>query len=470
MNPTPEGHKMDKKRAILVVDDDQYLLSAIGQTLMLNGYRADLQASPVGALESVKKDFYSAVIADIRMPVMDGMQLLAEIGKMDRDLPIIMITGHGDVALAVQAIRAGAYDFLEKPVDEEVLLASLSRAVERRRLVLENRQLQEELSRQSRQSFFRGMVGCHPLMHRLYDVVEIVAKESDPVLLSGETGTGKELVAQAIHQIGRPQGTFVGVNMAALPAEMIESELFGHERGAFTGAVGVKIGKFEYAREGTIFLDEICSLPFTLQAKLLRVLEERSFCRLGSNAQLPLQARIISATNKNLAEEITAGHFRQDLFYRLNVLSIDIPPLRKRKEDIPLLVEYFRQEYCRERQQTVPPFTAQQLEKIAVQDWPGNIRELRNHVRRACVLGEPPEESAESATAAVSAVAVAGEQGQQSLKDYIEQHEKEYIIRVLSERGGKVGACHQVLGLSRKGLYDKINKYSIDLAACKKEE
>ena len=218
MNPTPEGHKMDKKRAILVVDDDQYLLSAIGQTLMLNGYRADLQASPVGALESVKKDFYSAVIADIRMPVMDGMQLLAEIGKMDRDLPIIMITGHGDVALAVQAIRAGAYDFLEKPVDEEVLLASLSRAVERRRLVLENRQLQEELSRQSRQSFFRGMVGCHPLMHRLYDVVEIVAKESDPVLLSGETGTGKELVAQAIHQIGRPQGTFVGVNMAALPA------------------------------------------------------------------------------------------------------------------------------------------------------------------------------------------------------------------------------------------------------------
>ena len=218
MNPTPEGHKMDKKRAILVVDDDQYLLSAIGQTLMLNGYRADLQASPVGALESVKKDFYSAVIADIRMPVMDGMQLLAEIGKMDRDLPIIMITGHGDVALAVQAIRAGAYDFLEKPVDEEVLLASLSRAVERRRLVLENRQLQEELARQSRQSFFRGMVGCHPLMHRLYDVVEIVAKESDPVLLSGETGTGKELVAQAIHQIGRPQGTFVGVNMAALPA------------------------------------------------------------------------------------------------------------------------------------------------------------------------------------------------------------------------------------------------------------
>lgn len=456
---------MDKP-TILVVDDDQYLLSAIGQTLRLNGYDADLLANPVKALEAVKISFYMAVIADIRMPVMDGMQLLAEIGRMDRDLPVIMITGHGDVALAVQAIRAGAYDFLEKPVDEEVLLASLSRAVEKRRLVMENRQLQEEISRQCRQSFFRGMVGCHPLMHRLYDVVEMVGREDDPVLLSGETGTGKELVAQAIHQIGRPRGPFVGVNMAALPAEMIESELFGHERGAFTGAVATKIGKFEYARGGTLFLDEICSLPNTLQAKLLRVLEEKSFCRLGSNTQLPLQARIVSATNRNLQEEIAAGQFRQDLFYRLNVLSIDIPPLRKRKEDIPLLVEYFRQEYCRERQQEVPSFTAQQLERIAAQDWPGNIRELRNHVRRACVFGEP---EAEPATAAVPAAATGGPD-RQSLKDYIEQQEKEYIIRTLSAHGGKVGACHQLLGLSRKGLYDKINRYSIDLGAWKKEE
>ena len=457
---------MEKKSTILVVDDDQYLLSAIGQTLMLNGYRADLQASPLAALESVKNNACMAVIADIRMPVMDGMQLLGAIGRIDRDLPIIMITGHGDVALAVQAIRAGAYDFLEKPVDEEVLLASLSRAVEKRRLVLENRQLQEDLARHSRQSFFRGMVGCHPLMHRLYDVVEMAARAADPVLLSGETGTGKELVAQAIHQISRPRGTFVGVNMAALPAEMIESELFGHERGAFTGAVATKIGKFEYAKDGTLFLDEICSLPNTLQAKLLRVLEERSFCRLGSNSQLPLQARIISATNKNLQEEIAGGQFRQDLFYRLNVLSIDIPPLRKRKEDIPLLVEYFRQEYCRERQQSIPPFTAQQLDRITTQDWPGNIRELRNYVRRACVFGEPPEEAED----APAFSADPGDPGLQSLKDYIEQHEKEYIIRVLSRHGGKVGMCYQVLGLSRKGLYDKINKYSIDLAACKKEE
>lgn len=451
-------------RSILVVDDDQYLLPAIGQTLMLNGYNADLQASPLTALERVKNASYMAVIADIRMPVMDGMQLLAAIGAVDRDLPIIMITGHGDVALAVQAIRAGAYDFLEKPVDEEVLLASLQRAVEKRRLILENRKLQEDLARQCHQSFFRGMVGCHPLMHRLFDVVEMVAKETDPVLLSGETGTGKELVAQAIHQIASPKGPFVGVNMAALPAEIVESELFGHERGAFTGAVAAKIGKFEYAREGTLFLDEICSLPLPLQAKLLRVLEERSFCRLGSNSQLPLQARIISATNRNLADEISSGAFRQDLFYRLNVLSIDIPPLRKRKDDIPLLVEFFRQEYCRGREQSVPPFTAQQLEEICSQDWPGNIRELRNYVRRICVFGEEPTNENEDSNHLPPDL---GENKLPQLREYIEPLEKEYITRVLCGHGGKVGLAHQVLGLSRKGLYDKINKYSIDLDACK---
>jgi two-component system C4-dicarboxylate transport response regulator DctD len=452
------------KNSILVVDDDQYLLSAIGQTLMLNGYQPDLQASPLTALEKIRNTQYMAVIADIRMPVMDGMQLLAAIGEVDRDLPIIMITGHGDVALAVRAIRAGAYDFLEKPVDEEVLLTSLQRAVEKRWLILENRRLQEDLARHSRQSFFRGMVGCHPLMHRLYDVVEMVARETDPVLLSGETGTGKELVARAIHQIAKPKGPFVGVNMAALPTEIVESELFGHERGAFTGAVAAKIGKFEYAREGTLFLDELCSLPLPVQAKLLRVLEERSFCRLGSNTQLPLQARIISATNKNLAEEISAGRFRQDLFYRLNVLSIDIPPLRKRKDDIPLLIEFFRQEYCREREQEVPPFTGQQLEEICSQDWPGNIRELRNHVRRLCVFGdEPGIESDEEQQLAFETKG----KNLPVLREYIEQLEKEYITRILCEHGGKVGLAHQVLGLSRKGLYDKINRYSIDLDACK---
>ncbi len=450
------------KQQVMVVDDDQYLLSAIGQTLQLNGYPTVLQSNPVTALEQIKQDIsLSAIIADIRMPVLDGMQLLAGIQAVDPDLPVIMITGHGDISLAVQAIKSGAYDFLEKPVDEEVLLASLRRAVEKRQLILTNRQLQEDLATQSRQSFFRGMVGCHPLMHRLYDVVETIAREPDPVLLTGETGTGKELVARAIHAIATPDGPFIAVNMAALPPEIVESELFGHERGAFTGAVATQIGKCEYAGGGTLFLDEICSLPLAQQAKLLRVLEERRFYRVGGNASIPLAARIISASNRDLTAETAAGRFREDLFYRLNVLVIEIPPLRKRKEDIPLLVEYFRQEFCRERQASVPPFSTRQLEIISERDWPGNIRELRNYIKRWCVLGEPPEVNIDHAGSEQEP----GHPPHPTLREHVDLQEKRYIIEVLKACGGKVAQAHTVLGLSRKGLYDKINRYGIDIDA-----
>lgn len=445
---------------VLVVDDDEFLLSAIGQTLSLHGYHVTLQSSSAEALKQMETGDYTAVISDIRLPGIDGMTLLSKVMVFDRDLPIIMITGHGDVALAVDAIRAGAYDFLEKPVDEGVLLASLQRAVEKRQLILENRRLQKEVAHKSQQSFFQGMVGCHPLMHRLYDVVQMVAREPDPVLISGETGTGKELVAKAIHQIAAPDGPFVGVNMATLPMDIVESELFGHEKGSFTGAITQKTGKLEFARHGTIFFDEICSLSTAVQAKLLRVLEERTFSRVGSNTSLPLQARVIAATNTNLEEKIEAGLFRRDLYYRLNVLSIEIPPLRRRREDINLLVEYFRQEYCRERQVTVPQFSLSQTQAITTRDWPGNIRELRNHVRRLCVFGEDGgnDPSASEAPADPSTA-----QDLVSLKEFTETTERQYIIEVLQQCGGKVGRAHQVLGLSRKGLYDKINKYAIDL-------
>ncbi len=451
------------EKLILVVDDDEYLLSAIGQTLGLSGYKADLQTSSIRGLEMVRQRSFDAIIADIRMPVLDGMGLLAEVAAYDPDLPVIIITGHGDISLAVRAMREGAYDFLEKPVDDDHLLSSLARAVEKRRLIEENRQLHMEMAEKSRQSFFRGMVGCHPLMLRLYDVVERVAKEPDPVLLCGETGTGKELVARAIHQIGSPEGPFVGVNMAAIPSEMVESELFGHERGAFTGALHPKAGKFEFGRYGTVFLDEICSLPMSLQAKLLRVLEEPSFSRLGSNIPIPFEVRIVSATNKNLKEEVAAGRFRQDLFYRLNLFTIEIPPLRKRKEDIPLLVEYFRQESNRERGEQIETFSQAQLDRIINQDWPGNIRELRNYVRRLCVLGEAIEKI-ESQPEQLEQTKYSGVKPQ-LLRDYLEQQEKKYLFHVLQQCDGKIGVAHQLLGLSRKGLYDKINKYSIDLSS-----
>ncbi len=449
---------------VLVIDDDQYLLSAIGQTLKLGLYQPVLFSNPLAALEELQNNTYLSVIADIRMPVMDGMELLKKLQVIDPDLPVILITGHGDITLAVQAIKIGAYDFLEKPVDDEILLASLNRAVEKRRLILENRLLQEQITRQENQSFYRGMVGCHPLMNRLYDVVEKVARENDPVLLYGETGTGKELVANAIHEISRPGLPFVAVNMAAMPAEIIESELFGHEKGAFTGALSETVGTFEHAGQGTLFLDEICSLPLALQAKLLRVLEERAFTRVGSNISRSLRARIISATNRNLPEEIETGTFRQDLFYRLNGLQIDIPPLRNRKEDIPLLVEFFRQEYCRDRGRDIPPFSPVQLEEIVRKDWPGNIRELRNAVRRLCVFGE--ERKTVAGDRETDDLA-AGEGIQPSLKAYLESAERDYILKILGDNNGKVGKAHGVLGLSRKGLYDKINKYQIDLELLK---
>jgi two-component system, NtrC family, C4-dicarboxylate transport response regulator DctD len=335
MNITQSAEPVEPN--ILVVDDDPYLLMAIGQTLTLSGYSVDTFTSPLEALEKQKKTTYAAIITDIKMPVMDGLQFLTHVRASDPELPVIMITGHGDVALAVTAIKSGAYDFLQKPVDEDVLNACLVRAVEKRRLILENRRLNNNLAEQRHDlTRFYGLIGNHPAMHRLYDIIKAVAAENDPVMIHGETGTGKELVAKAIHEIGSRAGQpFVALNMGAMPTEMMESELFGHSKGAFTGAVQRKIGKFEYAGEGTLFLDEICSLPIALQGKLLRALEARVVSPLGSNIEVPFKARIIAATNKDLGREIEKENFRQDLFFRLNVLPVHIQPLRERRQDIP---------------------------------------------------------------------------------------------------------------------------------------
>jgi len=446
---------------ILVIDDDLYLLAAIKQTLVLNGFAVQTFSNPVEALANLEAHLYSAVLADIRMPEMDGMVLLERILAKDADLPVILITGHGDISMAVEAVKKGAYHFLQKPVDEDIILATLSRAIERRQLVLENRRLEQQLnhSRESRSRFF-GLVGSHPVMLGLYSLIETIAVESDPVLIIGETGTGKELVARAIHALGQKNnGPYVAVNMGALPSEMIESELFGHEKGAFTGAIGRKVGKFEYAGTGTLFLDEICSMPAPLQSKLLRVLEERSFSRLGSNASIPLQARIVAATNRDLESEIANGHFRQDLFFRLNVLPVHLPPLRERKEDIPMLVEYFWNEYCDGQHYTPQPCGPELMRHLMQQDWPGNIRELRNLVRRYCVFG-----AGEPAGEAPVIAALASTISDLTWKEYMEQQERLYVEGILQRAGGQVGVAHQRMGISRKSLYDKINKYQVDLS------
>lgn len=457
------------KNRILVVDDDVYLLAAIRQTLMMHGYDVHTSDKPHVAVAMVPGGNYLAVMADIKMPRMDGMELLKQIKEIDRDLPVIIITGHADVAMAVRAMKSGAYDFLEKPVDEDVMIASLSRAVERQRLVLENRNLSRRLE-QARAGRIRshGLLGQHPSILLLFNKIELVAEENDTVLITGETGTGKELVARAIHDLSqRRDQPFVAVNMGAIPGEMLEAELFGYVKGAFTGAAQNKIGKFEYAGEGTLFLDEICSMPVNLQAKLLRVLEEKAVTPLGSNNTVPIRTRIVAATNRDLDQEIKKGTFRQDLFFRLNVLPIEIPPLRGRRSDIPLLAEYFREEYCRDRKLEVRPFDRQLLDEMSQREWAGNVRELRNYVRRLCIYNAAGEQPAEyEGERQVEKGLACG----LKLKDMVEGVEEQYIVKTMAKCRGNMVQVHQTLGISRKCLYDKMSKYGLDIRSFRQEQ
>ena len=452
-----------QKDRILVVDDDLFLLAAIEQTLTLHNYSVDTFNIPSKCLSAVKDVDYSAVFTEIKMASMNGIELLEKIKDIDPELPVIVITGHGDVAMAVTAMQKGAYDFLQKPVDEDIMTASLKRAVEKRQLVLENKRLSRNLQEQrKKRTRFHGIVGSHPVMQQLYDTLEKVAAENDPIMLYGETGTGKELAALAIHEIAsRSEKPFVAVNMGAIPAEMLESELFGHVKGTFTGAVRNKTGKFIHAGQGTILLDEINSLPIELQGKLLRVLEENAITPLGSNVPIPIQARIIAATNKNLVGEIAGGRFREDLYYRLNVLPVNIPSLQERKTDIPLLVRCFHQEYCHERQLNVDLFDHKTLLAFQKKEWPGNVRELKNHVRRICIFGEQP--GMDELSQQCEKMHLRGINEKMVLKDFLAGMEKKYIREVLKKNRGQITISYEELGISRKSLYDKVNKYGLDL-------
>ncbi len=458
------------KPNILVVDDDIYLLAAIQQTLLLNGYLADVCNAPLEAMERIgPATSHAAVIADVKMPRMNGIDLQVCIREMDPDLPVILITGHGDVAMAVKAMKAGAYDFLEKPVDEDALLASLARAVEKRHLVEENRKLAGRLRHEREERLcFHGLVGSHPLMRRLHEILDVVAAEEAPVLISGETGTGKEVVARAVHALStRAEDPFVAVNMGAIPGEMLEAELFGFDKGAFTGATQAKAGKFELAGKGSLFLDEICSLPPGLQGKLLRVLEERSITRLGSNTAIPLKSRIIAATNKDLGQEIQRGSFRSDLYFRLNVLPIELPPLRERRSDIPLLIDYFRELYGQERKQALPDFTPELIAELCRRDWPGNIRELRNEVLRLCIFGPGGLAGRGTRNGTDTTEGTAGDTGQnfRPLREHLDATERSYLEQVLRAHHGHIARSHQALGITRKCLYDKISRHGLDLAS-----
>jgi len=436
---------------ILLVDDEEELRRSTAQALELSGFDVDTFASADQVLELIGYSFSGVVVSDIRMPGMDGMTLLEKIREIDAEVPVILVTGHGDVQLAVKAMREGAYDFLEKPFTAQHLAGIVRRAMDRRSLVLENRRLRAVAGK--RDDIEARLPGRTQVMVDLrYRLRAIGATDADTLII-GETGAGKEVVARAVHDISaRANRPFIAINCAALPETLIESELFGHEAGAFPGAIRSRYGKFEHGRGGTILLDEIGSMPVDLQAKFLRVLQERVINRLGSNETVELDVRFLATSKVDLEAEVAAGRFRADLFYRLNVATLHVPSLAQRRADIPLLfLQLVREASARYgRDDMLVP--AALTSEIAHRDWPGNVRELRNAADRLVLgLDLRPGDSTDGA-----------ERETTRLADKVAAFERGVIESALSAHGGNLRPVYESLSISRKTLYEKMQKYGLD--------
>ena len=441
-------------RPILLIDDDAHIRLSAGQTLELEDYQVTALDRADKALPLLDRRFAGIVITDINMPGMTGLELLRQVRQVDEEIPVILVTGFGDISMAVGAIRNGAYDFIEKPFSADLLLDVVHRALEKRALTLENRQLRQELQAQSAPG--PRIIGNTPAVQQLRRLVQAVAETPADVLLMGETGTGKDLLARYIHEHSpRRERNFVAINCGGMPESLIESELFGHEKGAFTDAKEKRIGKFEHAHGGTLFLDEIESMPMSLQVKLLRVLEERAIERLGSNTLIPLDLRIIAATKADLRARAEAGEFREDLYYRLNVVRIDIPPLRARAQDIPMLFQHFALLASTLYEREIPPLSAERVHRLMSHDWPGNVRELRNLAERYVLLGEACTFDFDDRPIPEREPAAPG------LAARVDQFEKTLIQAELARHGGSIKDTLASLKLPRKTLYDKLARYGL---------
>ena len=441
---------------VVLLDDDIHLRTALCQTFDLAGLRVQAYGSAEGVLAALPAQWSGVLVTDIRMPGMDGLELLEQLQQVDEQLPVLLITGHGDVPLAVQAMRIGAYDFLQKPFASELLLDSVRRALEVRRLVLENRSLRLALSEQ--RVLGERLLGHSPSVQRLRDQVSALATIQADVLILGETGSGKEVVARALHDLSaRCDAPFVAINAGALAESVIESELFGHESGAFTGAQKRRIGKFEYSNGGTIFLDEIESMSLDVQVKLLRLLQERVVERVGSNQFIPLDIRGIAATKEDLLAAADAGRFRADLYYRLNVAQINIPALRQRSEDILPLFQHFLEDACSKYSVAPPPVSTALRAALLGHGWPGNVRELQNAAER-CALG---------LDLGIVQVAVndAAPRSGMPLSEQVDAFERSLIASELLNPHQSLREVAQALQLPRKTLHDKLRKYGLELTA-----
>jgi DNA-binding NtrC family response regulator len=449
---------------ILVVDDKDSMRNMLTETLSEEGHRVDSVGDGQKALDLVRNKSYDLVLTDLKMPTIDGLAVLSGVKELDAETSVIVMTAYGTIEDAVAAMKMGAYDFLTKPFDTEHLCVLVNRALENRRLVAENTLLREELLNGHG---IGNIIGKNDKMVELGALVQKVAKSDASVLLQGESGTGKELFARAIHSLSpRKGGPYIAINCAAIPHELLENELFGSEKGAFTGAHARKMGKFEIANGGTVFLDEIGDMDISLQAKLLRVLQLKNFERLGGTKTVDVDVRVIAATNMDLKELILGKKFREDLYYRLSVFPLIIPPLRERTDDIPALAEFFIEKYCREMKKPAQSLTREAQSLLERYHWPGNVRELENTVERAVILCEGRKITPDHLAIRLQRTDEIQLRDGAGLKE-IGAHaqmaaENATILRVLKQVRGNKRKCAQVLKIDYTTLFDKIKKYGIE--------
>jgi DNA-binding NtrC family response regulator len=448
------------KPHLLLIDDDPNTLASLSRALRLAGYDATVCDSATRALELIRAGRFDLIFSDVVMPRKDGISLLEDLKAAGVTTPVVMISGQASVEMAVRATRLGAVDFLEKPLSTEKLLVTIENVLRLRQLEEENRDLRRRLGKHE-------VIWTGPLMERLLAQVERVAASESRVAIQGETGTGKELIARAIHQkSARRAGPFVTLNCAAVPAELIESELFGHEKGSFTGAAVRHIGKFEQASGGTLFLDELGDMPLAMQSKLLRVLEEGEVERIGGNKPIPVDARIVVATHRNLEEMVRQGAFRADLFHRVHVFPIVLPPLRERTEEIPVLAEYFSAQVSVQNGWKPKHFSTEALDVLKRYAWPGNVRELRNVVERVLLLSTGETVSADDVARSMPASSLgqltsSTESG--TLSERMESFERQVLVEELRRQNHHMTNVARALGLERSHLYKKCQQLGIDL-------
>jgi DNA-binding NtrC family response regulator len=463
------------ERRILLAEDSRDTREQL-RTLLTVGdhFTVDTVGDGEAAWQTLTERPYSILITDLQMPRLDGMKLIERIQENKLGVTVIVTTGFGSIDQAVKAIRMGAYDFLTKPVEAEHLRLVIERILRERTLQDEVLHLRERLRDQYS---FRGVLSDNPRMHAVFELIRSVAETTTTVLIEGETGTGKEQVARAIHEASSTvrSGPFVPINCAALPETLLESELFGHEKGSFTGAVSQRKGRFEQANGGTLFLDEVGDIPMPMQAKLLRVLQERCFERVGGTTSIEVDVRVIAATNRGLPGLVKRGKFREDLYYRLNVVKINLPPLRERPEDIPLLATHFTSKHARVGE-TPRPLAPEAMEKLLNHPWPGNIRELENAIERACVTARGPSIQPEDLP--LEMVQVRGADAPsidlskplpELLRELSRDLERRYLVKALKKSRGNVGRCAKLCGLSRRSISAKLVEYQIDKASFKEE-